>query len=156
MINFYSRKVFFTCIFSFLCLVALVPNAKAAEDPVFTGWGRFAIRGYDTVAYHLERMPVKGDSDFTAKWNGATWRFKNSENRDRFIADPERWTPRYGGYCAWAVSNNYTASTDPDAWSIVDDRLYLNYSLNVRATWSQDKPGNIRRADANWPSVLEN
>ena len=156
MINIYSRNVFFTCIFTFLCLVALSPSTNAAEDPVFTGWGRFAIRGYDAVAYHLERMPVKGDSDFTAKWNGAIWRFKNSENRDRFIAEPERWAPRYGGYCAWAVANNYTASTDPDAWSIVDDHLYLNYSLNVRATWSQDIPGNIRRADANWPSVLSN
>ena len=128
----------------------------AAEDPVFTGRGNFAINGYDSVAYHLEMKPVKGKSDFTAEWNGATWRFKNAENRDVFQSDPERWAPKYGGYCAWAVSNNYTAKTEPEAWSIVDDRLYLNFSLRVRKTWSKDIPRNIERGDANWPAVLNN
>ncbi len=129
--------------------------AYADQPPVFAaGWGDFAIRGYDTVAYHLESKPVKGDSEYTADWNGATWRFASAENRDRFVEDPERWAPRYGGYCAWAVSNNYTAKTDPDAWSIVDGRLYLNFNKSVRKTWSENIPDNIRRGDANWPAVL--
>ncbi len=129
--------------------------AVADEPPVFTaGFGGYAIRGYDAVAYHLEKMPVKGDNDYKAEWNGATWRFASAENRDMFLEDPEKWAPRYGGYCAWAVSNNYTAKTDPDAWSIVDDKLYLNYNKSVRQTWSQDAAGNIERGDANWPGVL--
>ena len=134
----------------------ITSSAFGAEDPVFTGRGDFAINGYDTVAYHLEMKPVKGDSDFTAEWNGAVWRFKNAENRDLFQSDPERWAPKYGGYCAWAVAHNSTAKTDPKAWSIVDDRLYLNLSLNIRKKWSKDIPGNIARADANWPAVLNN
>ncbi len=139
-----------------ICLAIISTGAvSAAEDPVFTGRGEFAINGYDSVAYHLEMKPVKGDSDFTAEWNGAIWRFKSADNRDRFASEPERWAPKYGGYCAWAVSNNYTATTDPRAWSVVDDRLYLNYSRSVRRTWSEDIPGNIRRADANWPAVLD-
>ena len=135
-------------------LVLLSTSAVADTPPVFTGRGDFAIRGYDAVAYHTEQKPVKGNSNYTSEWNGATWRFANSENRDRFQEDPERWAPKYGGYCAWAVSNNYTASTDPDAWSIVDERLYLNFSRSVRKTWSKDIPGNIKRGDANWPGVL--
>ncbi len=134
-------------------LFATTP-AFAAEDPVFTGGGKYAINGYDSVAYHLEMKPVKGDSEFTAEWNDALWRFDSAENRDLFQSDPERWAPKYGGYCAWAVSNNYTAKTDPKAWSIVDDRLYLNYSRSVRKKWSKDIPGNIKRGDANWPAVL--
>ena len=131
---------------------AAVP-AFAMDPPVYSRWG-LAIRGYDPVAYFEGNGPVKGDSDFEAEWNGATWRFASAENRDKFISDPETWAPQYGGYCAWAVSNNYTASTDPDAWSLYDGKLYLNYSLGVRDTWSRDIPGNVAKGDANWPGVL--
>ena len=127
----------------------------AAEPPVFTGRGEFAINGYDAVAYHKEQKPVKGDSDFVVQWNGAKWRFANEENRSLFESDPEKWAPAYGGYCAWAVAHNYTAKTDPDAWSIVDDRLYLNFNKRIRKKWSKDIPGYIERGDANWPEVLK-
>lgn len=138
-----------------ICLAAVSSSPVfSAEDPVFSNWRNVAIRGYDTVAYHLEKQPVEGEKEFTAEWNGAKWRFKSAENRDLFQSDPERWAPKYGGYCAWAVSNNYTASTVPEAWTIVDDRLYLNFSLSVQAQWRQDIPGNIKRGDANWPGVL--
>ena len=86
-----------------------------------------AIRGYDTVAYFAGNGPVKGSEQFTHQWMGATWRFASSENRDRFAAAPESFAPQFGGYCAWAVSNNYTAPIDPAAWKIVDGKLYLNY-----------------------------
>jgi len=137
-----------------IALTLLSAAAYADQPPVFTGRGDFAIRGYDTVAYHTEQKPVKGNDDYTAEYNGATWRFASAENRDLFQQNPEKWAPKYGGYCAWAVSNNYTASTDPHAWSIVDDTLYLNYSRSVRKKWSKDIPGNIRKGDANWPGVL--
>ncbi len=137
-----------------IALMTVTTAVFADEDPVFTGRGNFAIRGYDAVAYHLDQKPVKGKREFTTDWNGATWRFKSAENRDKFVAEPERWAPAYGGYCAWAVSNGYTAKTDPDAWSIYMDRLFLNFNRSVRNTWSQDIPGNVQRGDANWPAVL--
>jgi hypothetical protein len=84
---------------------------------------------------------------------GATWRFASAEHRDRFAVDPERYAPQYGGYCAWAVSQGYTAKIDPAAWKIVDDKLYLNYSKDVQSQWSSDIPGNIAKADANWPGI---
>ena len=136
-----------------ITLSAAATPALAMDPPVFTRRG-IAIRGYDPVEYFRGNGPVKGDRDFETEWNGATWRFATAENRDLFAADPEAHAPQYGGYCAWAVANGYTASTDPDAWSLHDGKLYLNYSLGVRDTWSQDIPGNIAKGDSNWPGVL--
>ncbi len=125
-----------------------------AADPVYARFG-VAIRGTDPVAYFTEGGPVAGNKEFAHEWNGAEWRFSSAENRDRFVAEPERYAPQYGGYCAWAVANGYTASVVPEAWHIEDGKLYLNYSLSVREQWRQDVPGNIAKGDRNWPSVLE-
>jgi hypothetical protein len=80
----------------------------------------------------------------------------SAANRDAFKADPAKYAPQYGGYCAWAVSRGYTAGIDPEAWKIVNDRLYLNYSTAVQAKWSEDIPGNIAKAGENWPKILKN
>lgn len=130
-----------------------IPTLAAARDRIFSDGG-FAIRGTDPVAYFAMSKPVKGTAAHTSEWMGATWAFSSAENKATFDSDPERYAPKYGGYCAFAVSKGATAPTDPEAWSIVDGRLYLNYSLAVRDTWRQDVPGNIARADANWPGVL--
>lgn len=132
--------------------LALALPFPALAEQVFTSWG-VAIRGTDPVAYFTEGRPVEGSSDFTADWNGAEWRFVSAENRDKFVATPEAYAPQYGGFCAWAVSQGYTASTDPDAWRIVDGKLYLNYSLGVQKQWEGDIPGNISKADVNWPGL---
>jgi YHS domain-containing protein len=116
-------------------------------------WTGSAIEGYDPVAYFKEGRPVEGDSDYSYEWMGATWYFASAEHRDLFAADPERYAPQYGGYCAWAVSQGYTAKIDPQAWAVVDDRLYLNYSQDVQKRWQEDVPGNIAKADANWPGI---
>lgn len=128
--------------------------AFAGKAEVFSAGAGVAINGYDPVAYFNDDRAVKGSSEHVAQWKGAQWRFASAANREAFEADPERYAPQYGGYCAWAVSQGYTARTDPDAYSIVDGKLYLNYSKGVRATWSKDIPGNIAKGDANWPGVL--
>jgi YHS domain-containing protein len=133
----------------------LVPAGTAlALDPVFSTYLGGAIRGYDPVAYHTEGKPVAGKRAHRVEWKGATWSFASAENKAVFEGDPEKYAPRYGGYCAWAVSQGYTASIDPDAWSIVEGKLYLNYSLGVRDQWSQDIPGNIAKGNVNWPKLL--
>ena len=133
----------------------LVGTADAVEPINSTTFGNLAIEGYDPVSYFGDGKPAKGDKQHTFDWMGATWRFTTAERRDRFAADPERYAPQYGGYCAFAVSKGTTASIDPEAWTIVDEKLYLNNSLKVRERWSRDIPGNIARADANWPRLLE-
>ena len=139
-----------------LMLLWTAAPAAAAKDPVYTGtFSNLAASGYDPVAYFRAGQPVEGKSAFEHRWNGAVWRFANAENLAAFRTDPTAFAPQYGGYCAWAVSQGYTASTDPEAWRVVDGKLYLNYSKSVQATWEKDVPGNIARADGNWPAVLE-
>jgi len=115
--------------------------------------GGVAIESTDPVAYFTEGRPVEGSSAYEHEWMGATWRFASAENRDRFAAEPESYAPQYGGYCAWAVAQGYTAKIDPEAWKIEGGKLYLNYSKSVQAQWAQDIPGNIAKGDANWPKL---
>lgn len=126
---------------------------ETKEPPVYAEEG-VAIQGYDPVAYFEVGQPVAGDRQFEYEWQGATWRFSSAENRDLFASDPEQYAPQYGGYCAWAVSQGYIAPIDPAAWAVVDGKLYLNYDQSVQARWQRDVPGNIAKADANWPQVL--
>ena len=131
----------------------LTNPALAAEPPVYATNG-IAINGIDPVAYFTESKPVKGDMAHSVDWEGAKLLFSSAENKATFEADPERYTPKYGGYCAYAVSKGGTATTDPDAWTIHNDRLYLNFNTTVRSIWDEDRDGNIKKADANWPGVL--
>lgn len=138
----------------FLASSAPVRSALAAEE-IYTGLvPGVALGGYDAVAYFSQRKPVKGLAEHATRYNGATWHFASVQNRDAFVADPHRYAPQYGGYCAWAVASGYTAKGDPQIWRIVDDKLYLNYSRRVQRRWSKDIRGNISRANGNWPDVL--
>jgi hypothetical protein len=138
---------------SVLFALAFAGAALAQKAPVYSD-SSGAIRGYDPVAYFTQSRPVKGSREFTHRWNGATWRFASAENRDRFAAEPEKYAPQYGGYCAYGVASGYAVKIEPDAWSVVDGRLYLNYDRGVQKSWQADVPGYIRKADANWPQVL--
>ncbi|MGD1893307.1 MAG: YHS domain-containing (seleno)protein, partial [Cyclobacteriaceae bacterium] len=113
-----------------------------------------AIQGYDPVAYFTDQKPVKGSDEHTYEWKGATWYFASAENVQAFEANPEQYAPQYGGYCAYAVANGYTAKIDPEAWKIVDGKLYLNYNKKVQADWEANQANFIQQANQNWPKVL--
>lgn len=131
------------------------PAAYADKDPVYTGtFSNTAVQGYDPVAYFSGGKPVKGSKDFALTHQGAEFRFASAENLAQFQADPSKYAPQYGGYCAWAVSQGYTAKGDAKNWAIVDGKLYLNYNKKVQDTWNQNKAEFITSADANWPNVL--
>jgi YHS domain-containing protein len=139
---------------------ALLLGASLHARPAIAGGiinssllGGVAIDGYDPVAYFAEGKPVEGSSDFEYEWMGATWRFASAADRDQFAADPEKYAPQYGGYCAYAVSQGATADIDPDAWHIEDGKLYLNLNKKVQSIWLKDIPGYITKANANWPKV---
>lgn len=137
-----------------LGLFALAAPANAKEPPIYSKDGDVAINGYDPVSY-FDGMPMPGKADYALMHKGAEWRFANAKNLARFKADPAAYEPQYGGYCAYAVSYGSTAKTEPDAWRIVDGKLYLNYDKSIQSRWEQDIPGNIEKADDNWPKVLE-
>jgi YHS domain len=131
----------------------LAGGAGAAQPPVFTG----LVEGVDGLRpRHLlhRRQAGEGLGDCTTQYKGATWRFASAENRAAFEADPAKYAPQYGGYCAYAVSQGNTAKAEPDAWTIHDGKLYLNYDKNVQARWEKDIPGYVAAADANWPGIL--
>ena len=144
------------CAVAVAAVAALAPAPVLGKDPVYTGiFSNVAVSGYDTVAYFTEGRPVEGSSEYEVEWNGAVWRFASAENKALFEAAPEDYAPQYGGYCAWAVSEGNTASSQPDLWRIVEGKLYLNYSPRIQRRWEEDIPGHISKADANWPSVLD-
>lgn len=130
--------------------------AVAQKAKVFTGIVKgVAVGGYDPVAYFTENKAVKGNPAVALDHEGAKWFFASEANRAAFQAEPAKYAPQYGGYCAWAVSQGYTAKGDPNAWTVHDGKLYLNYNASVRKDWSKDIPGNVTKGDANWPKVTE-
>lgn len=133
--------------------LALSTTARAAKPAVYANDG-IAIDGTDAVAYFTQDRPVAGKPRLSHDWMGVTWLFSSEVNRAAFAANPEDFAPQYGGYCAYAVSEGYTASTTPEAWKIVDGKLYLNYSRSIQRRWERNIPERIAAADANWPSVL--
>ena len=138
---------------AFIALV-IMPLAIAGQPQTYANRNG-AIRGYDPVAYFTIGEPTEGDNKYTTRWQGAIYKFASAENLALFKSDPERYAPQYGGYCAYAVAKGSTAQIDPEAWTIVNGKLYLNFSPAIRKRWSQDIPGNIRAANNNWPGVLD-
>ncbi len=134
-------------------LTIIAGSALAASTINASGPEKLAIAGADAVAYFADGKPVAGVKDFEFEWMGATWRFASAAHRDAFAADPGKYAPQYGGYCAYAVAKGAIADIDPEAWTIVDGKLYLNFSKSIRARWREDIPGNIAAADANWPKL---
>ena len=141
-------------IFTLLAAVLLSAGCTTLKTPTFAS-DDGAIRGYDPVAYHVNGMPVRGTSVHSLKYNDATWFFASDENRRLFNAHPEKYAPAYGGYCAYAMSKGLVVSTDPQAWHIEGETLYLNYSLGVRKTWLKDVPGYISKADKHWVEKIQ-
>lgn len=135
-----------------------VTVATAESAPTYAVFEQdgIAIGGADPVAYFTAGDYTPGSDAFTHDWEGATWQFASAENRDLFAASPGDYAPQYGGFCAWAVSQGSTAPIDPTAWKIVEGKLYLNYNAGIQKKWSKDIPGNIAKANQNWPSVLAN
>lgn len=126
-----------------------------AASPVNTGlFGRTAVKGHDVVAYHTEQRAVKGSETYSSDWMGARWLFASAEHLKLFQAHPQRYAPQYGGYCAYAVAKGDLVGIDPEAFTLVGDKLYLNYSKKIRSQWEADRDHYIRKADAQWPQLI--
>ncbi len=139
-----------------LAFTVAVPGAAYAKTaPVYTGtFDNVALSGYDAVAYFTQGKPVQGDAKYSMMYNGAEFRFASAADLAAFRANPAHYAPQFGGYCAWAVSQGWTASADPKVWKIVNGKLYLNYSPEIGVKWSKNIPGNIAAAETNWPKIL--
>ncbi|MBL8176502.1 MAG: YHS domain-containing protein [Bryobacterales bacterium] len=139
-----------------LLLGLFAAAAAQAKDPVErvnTSRGGLAVKGYDAVAYFTQSRPMKGLPAHSATHDGATYLFASAENRDTFLAAPEKYAPQFGGYCAWAVGHGYTADADPMAWHIDNGKLYLNYNKSVQTMWLKDKAKWIAEGERHWPAL---
>jgi YHS domain-containing protein len=142
-------------LFTALALSVFLACARTEPlSPVNVTRDGVAIKGYDPLSYFTDKRPTQGSAQFEYVWNGATWRFESAAHRNLFQTDPEKYSPKYGGYCAYAVSQGKTADIDPDAWTVFEGRLYLNLNKEVRTLWEKDMKEYIRKADENWPGVL--
>ena len=135
----------------------LIAQATAAPEKVLLNLDRngLALKGYDPVSYFESSGPLKGSSGFTAAHDGATYRFATAENRNRFLLEPSRYVPQFGGYCGYGASRNYLAPVDPEAFTIMDGRLILQYSKEVLKRWQEDPRNRLTLADRNWPGLVE-
>ena len=122
---------------------------NAQQKQVFTK-NNIAVNGYDVVAYFTDSNAVKGTEEHAVSWKDAKWLFAKAEHASLFKANPDKYAPQYGGYCAFGCSRGYKAKTDPDAWTIVNGKLYLNYNAAVKNTWSRDMENYIKKSDAAW------
>ena len=109
-----------------------------------------AVKGFDTVAYFTMNSAVSGNPQHSLLWNGVNWYFSSSENMEKFKAEPEKYAPQFGGYCSFAVSKGYTADSDPNAWKIVNGKLYLNYNPKVKEMWEAEQEKRIADGEKNW------
>ena len=126
---------------------------ELAAAPVYAPDG-VALGGTDPVAYFVESRPVQGKARHAVEWNGATWHFATAQNRASFAAEPDRYAPQYGGFCAWAVAEKGKLySTQARNWAIVDGKLYLNYDDDIQARWQADTAGFIAQADRRWSDL---
>jgi YHS domain-containing protein len=145
----------------FMLALLAISFSALAEKPVNTLTNSFfakqtdtAINGYDSVAYFTQNAPVKGLDIHTFEYKGAKWKFSNAANLELFKGNPEKYAPQYGGYCAFAVAKNSLAKIDPNQFTILDGKLYLNYDASIQKEWSQDRANFIKKADANFQALI--
>lgn len=139
--------------FILLFMVTLAGLTSQAQQSAVFETKKGAVNGYDVVAYFTESRPVEGKPDLVYRYADADWHFASKENLNAFKANPDKYLPQYGGYCAFGCSRGYKAPTEADAFTVVDGKLYLNYNKDVRTEWNKNRDALIKKADANWPTV---
>lgn len=145
------KKLFSAAAITSTLLLSSLTNA--ADIDANADINDLAIKGYDPVSYFMDNKPMMGSNDYTATYKNAIYQFASAEHRDTFRANPEKYAPQFGGFCAFGVTKERKFDTDPTAWRISDGKLYLNLNKNVQKLWLKDVPGNIASADGIWPEI---
>jgi YHS domain-containing protein len=138
---------------------SVLPLAAMAADEVNVSRGivetgePLAVHGYDVVAYFTEHKPSRGSSKFDYVYQGATYRFSSEKNRGLFKAHPDQYAPQFGGFCAYGAALGKKFDGDPQDWTVVNDKLYLNLNDDIQDTFKKDVPGNLEKAEQNWKRI---
>jgi len=138
-----------------LMLFSALSAIATAKDLLNLDGNRVAIQGYDPVAFFTDSRPVTGNAQFQSEYRGAKYYFVSAEHKAMFHKEPAKYEPQFGGYCAYGASRGRKVPVKIEAWQIVDGRLLMQYDLDVKEKFNQDRLGNLRRADQNWPGLIE-
>ncbi len=133
-----------------LIIIAASAIATAVESNSVVGVG-----GYDLVSYQTSKKPLQGNGNHVVQHNGVNYLFSSKENAKKFKADKEKYLPAYGGFCAYGASVGKKFIADPTVWEVVDGQLYLNLDNSIKTIWVKDIPGNIEKANKNWPKIKD-
>lgn len=128
---------------------------EASKSAINVSANKLILRGYDAVSYHASNKAVKGSAQYTASYNDATYHFSSAANRDAFRANPAKYEPAYGGFCAMGVALEKKLDGDPELFRVVDGKTYLNVNADAAKVWTKDVPGNITKAEGNWPAIKD-
>jgi YHS domain-containing protein len=142
-------------LFLLLLLLGSVPAFAQTKSLLNLDKQGVAIQGYDPVAFFTQNRPVKGRPEFESKYNGARYFFASAEDKATFDANPAKFEPQFGGFCAFAVSEGHTAPVKIEAFQIVNGRLLMQYDLGVRKDFNKDTQGNLQKADRTWPGLVQ-
>ncbi len=137
---------------SWVMLAVAPASAAVSPDPQID---TVALQGYDVVSYYGEEGPKKGSGNQAAYHNGVTYLFTDKANKEAFKANPEKYLPQFGGYCAFGVTKGKKFVSDPLAYKVVDGKLYLNLNKKVQKIWEEDVPGYIKEGTGKWEGIKD-
>ncbi len=138
-----------------LVVLAALSTIAVAKDLLNVDRNGVAIQGYDPVAFFTDNRPVKGSAQFQSEYRGAKYYFASSEHKATFDKEPAKYEPQFGGYCAYGVSHSTRAPIKIEAWQIVNGRLLMQYDVDIKNKFNQDQQGMLKKADENWPGLVE-
>ena len=136
-----------------LSVMLLIGTSTFSQTTNYYSKDGIAIKGYDPVAFFILQKAAEGTDSYTTEWSGSKWKFISQANKDSFITNPLKYVPQYGGFCAFGASENHKAPTDPNAWTVINNKLYLNYSNKVKEMWIKDTANRIKAADEYWTGL---
>ena len=139
---------------SIILFVALISIATVAQTPKHINLkNNIAIQGYDPVAYFESAKAIEGNKEIKSEYNGAIYHFCSENNKALFLKNPSQYEPQFGGFCAYGMSQGYEAPIQPEAFTIVENKLYLNYNLKIKEMWSKEQTARIEKAIVNWGNI---
>lgn len=152
------RSIFLASLLASMAFTVATPVTAYAQDPHSTAAVNLdtqgvALQGYDPVAYFTLKTPTIGKAAYTYTYEGARYRFASSEHLEKFKAHPAQYAPQFGGFCAMGVVLEKKLDGDPQAWRVVDGKLYLNVNKEIQKKWLEDVPGHISKAGQTWPQI---
>ena len=145
-------KVFHTLLPAVALLVSVVATPVFGQDVTHSTPG---LSGYDPVSYFTNGAPERGSGYHVADYEGVTYAFASAEHKDMFEANPSKYAPAYGGWCAYGVAVGKKFVADPTVWKIVNGTLYVNLDRGIQSKWNKDIPGHIKTGDANWKEIKD-